>query len=256
MATVSKGRTFVSGETVTPAKLNELVDNATVTSIVDADVSASAAIALSKLATGALPTAITVASANLVDGTIVNADISASAAIAGSKLADASVAPAKLSQPYTLDIAKASTSGPSVDFTGIPSWAKRITVMFDGVSTNGTSAKLIQLGDAGGFETTGYLGGSQTVVGAQGFSGVYSTAGIPINSTAAADAMTGSVVFSLLSASTNTWVAQGVVRPSGANTAFSAGSKSLSDTLTQVRITTVNGADTFDAGTINIAYEG
>lgn len=69
MATVSKGRTFTSGETVTPAKLNELVDNATVTSIVDADVSASAAIALSKLATGALPTAITVANANLVSAT-------------------------------------------------------------------------------------------------------------------------------------------------------------------------------------------
>ena len=69
MATVSKGRQFVSGETVTPAKLNELVDLATVTSIVDADVSASAAIALSKLATGALPTAITVASANMVTAT-------------------------------------------------------------------------------------------------------------------------------------------------------------------------------------------
>ena len=101
MATVTKGRTFVSGETVTPAKLNELVDNATVTSIVDADVSASAAIALSKLATGALPTGITVASANLVDGTIVNADINASAAIAGSKLADAGITAAKLDGAQT-----------------------------------------------------------------------------------------------------------------------------------------------------------
>jgi len=55
--------------------------------IVDADVNASAAIALSKLATGALPTGITVASANLVDGTIVNADINASAAIVDTKLA-------------------------------------------------------------------------------------------------------------------------------------------------------------------------
>lgn len=101
MATVSKGRTFVSGETVTPAKLNELVDSATVTSIVDADVSASAAIALSKLATGALPTAITVASDNLVDGTIVNADINASAAIAGSKLADGGITAAKLDGAQT-----------------------------------------------------------------------------------------------------------------------------------------------------------
>ena len=68
-------------------------DSGTVTStmiandtIVNADINASAAIALSKLATGALPTAITVASANIVDGTIVNADISASAAIDDTKL--------------------------------------------------------------------------------------------------------------------------------------------------------------------------
>ena len=70
MATVTKGRTFTSGETVTPTKLN---DARTVSNIVNADISSGAAIALSKLATGALPTAITVASANIVDGTIVNA---------------------------------------------------------------------------------------------------------------------------------------------------------------------------------------
>ena len=53
----------------------------------DADVNASAAIALSKLATGALPSAITVASTNITDGTIVNADVNASAAIAGTRSA-------------------------------------------------------------------------------------------------------------------------------------------------------------------------
>jgi hypothetical protein len=87
MAQLTKGQTFAGAETVTATKLNNLVDNATIANIVNADVSASAAIALSKLATGALPTAITVASANLVDGTIVNADVSASAAIAGTKIA-------------------------------------------------------------------------------------------------------------------------------------------------------------------------
>jgi hypothetical protein len=86
MAQLTKGQTFAGGETVTADKLNNLVDNATIANIVDADVSASAAIALSKLATGALPTAITVASANIVDGTIVNADVNASAAIAGTKV--------------------------------------------------------------------------------------------------------------------------------------------------------------------------
>jgi hypothetical protein len=87
MATLTKGQTFAGAETVTATKLNNLVDNATIANIVNADVSASAAIALSKLATGALPTAITVASANLVDLTIVDADVSATAAIAGSKVA-------------------------------------------------------------------------------------------------------------------------------------------------------------------------
>ena len=97
-------KTFVSGETVTPAKLNELSQSTvalTAGTIVDADVSASAAIALSKLATGALPAAITVASATLVDGTIVNADINATAAIAGSKLADAGITAAKLNGAQT-----------------------------------------------------------------------------------------------------------------------------------------------------------
>jgi hypothetical protein len=87
MATLTKGQTFAGGETVTADKLNNLVDSATIANIVNADIGSGAAIALSKLATGALPTAITVASANLVDGTIVNDDVSATAAIAGSKVA-------------------------------------------------------------------------------------------------------------------------------------------------------------------------
>jgi len=150
----------------------------------------------------------------------------------------------------------ASTSGTSIDFTGLPSWVKRITVMFDKVSTSGTSAKLVQLGDSGGIETTEYAGGSQLVQQAAGFSGVYSTAGIPINSGSASDAVSGSLVFTLLSAATNTWAAQGVFRNSSIQTCYCAGSKNLSATLTQLRITTVNGTDTFDAGSINILYEG
>ena len=51
--------------------------------------------------------------------------------------------------------AQATTSGTSITFTGIPSWVKRITVMFNGVSTSGTSPVQIQLG-AGSVTTTGY----------------------------------------------------------------------------------------------------
>lgn len=99
MATVTKGRTFVSGETVTPAKLNELVDNATVTSIVDADVSASAAIALSKLATGALPTAITVANANIVSG--VDASKLTTGTLPADRIGSSAVTPARLAAKVT-----------------------------------------------------------------------------------------------------------------------------------------------------------
>jgi hypothetical protein len=136
--TITPIKTFVSGETVTPAKLNELSQSTvalTAGSIVDADVSASAAIALSKLATGALPTAITVASANLVNGTIVNADINATAAIAGSKLADAGITAAKLDGAQTGDA---------------PIYGCRAWVNFDGsrneadtgASTNGANVKV------------------------------------------------------------------------------------------------------------------
>ena len=63
---------------VTEGKLaNSAVTSAKIAdgTIVNGDINASAGIALSKLATGALPTSITIASANIVNGTIVAADI-------------------------------------------------------------------------------------------------------------------------------------------------------------------------------------
>jgi hypothetical protein len=64
--------TFTSGDTITPQRLN---DARTVSAIVNADIDAAAGIALSKLATGALPTAITVATANMVDGNVTLAKL-------------------------------------------------------------------------------------------------------------------------------------------------------------------------------------
>jgi hypothetical protein len=153
----------------------------------------------------------------------------------------------------TLATAVASTSGTSIDFTGLPSWIKRITVMLSGVSTSGTSAILIQLGDSGGVEITGYLAAAYNETGGGNSA---STAGFSITPTSqAASAYNGSVILSLLGS--NTFVAQGTLFRSGTTgMSYIAGAKSLSDTLTQVRITTVNGTDTFDAGTINILYEG
>lgn len=146
------------------------------------------------------------------------------------------------------DTAKSATST-SVDFTGIPSWVKRITVMFNGVSTSGTSTLIIQLGDAGGFETTGYSSTAQNGPNV----GVDYTTGLPINNTStAALAYSGLSTIALIGS--NAWVFNSMMRATGF-VYFGAGQKSTSDTLTQVRITTVNGTDTFDAGTINILYE-
>jgi len=144
-----------------------------------------------------------------------------------------------------------TASGTSVDFTSIPSWVRRITVMFSGVSTNGTSLIQIQLGDSGGIETTGYTSSAGSI----GNLLVTSTTGFVIVQTvAAANTYNGSVCINLLNLS-NAWVASGVVLQQGGNGFISSGNKTLSDTLTQVRITTANGTDTFDAGTINIIYE-
>jgi len=154
----------------------------------------------------------------------------------------------------TLATAVASTSGTSIDFTGIPSWVKRITVMFSGVSTNGTSAPQIQLGDSGGFETTGYLG-SATRFGTSTLSTGNYTAGFAIPTDSAAYLYQGSLTINNVSG--NVWACSGVIGVSGSTISFIIGStKTLSDVLTQIRITTVNGTDTFDAGTINIMYEG
>jgi hypothetical protein len=154
----------------------------------------------------------------------------------------------------TSGTAVASTSGTSIDFTSVPSWVKRVTVMFSEVSTNGTSAPLIQLGDAGGFEITGYVSTAMQVSTATP-STTNSTAGFIVSSLLAANIISGTYTFYLIDGATYAWVGNGVFKASTVITSFSSGSKSLSDTLTQIRITTVNGTDTFDAGSINILYE-
>lgn len=147
--------------------------------------------------------------------------------------------------------AVATTSGTAIDFTGIPSWAKRITVMFSQVSTSGTSPVQIQLGDSGGIETTGYI--SNAFSYNSGTAG-NSTTGLMVDEgySGAAQQRSGAYVLNLLAA--NAWVGSGVLTTTAVTP--SAGTKSTSATLDRIRITTVNGTDTFDGGTINIMYEG
>lgn len=152
----------------------------------------------------------------------------------------------------TSGTAVASTSGTSIDFTGIPSWVKRITVMFDGVSLSGTDSFLIQIGDSGGLETTGYNGGgARFTVSTLG--GAAFTTGFGFNNASAATLYSGSVVLSNVTG--NTWAASGTLGGSSADFAsILGGSKTLSATLDRVSVTRT-GTNTFDAGSINILYE-
>lgn len=150
--------------------------------------------------------------------------------------------------PFTAGTAVASTSGTSIDFTSIPSWVKRITVMFNGVSTSGTSTMLIQIG-SGSVTTSGYV--SQGSYGTTSFS---STAGFILDvGLTATQLRDGSAVLTLVSG--NSWINTSVHSCSGQYTSVAGGRLSLGGALDRVRITTSNGTDTFDAGSINILYE-
>jgi hypothetical protein len=155
-----------------------------------------------------------------------------------------------------LATAQNTTSGTSIDFTGIPSWVKRVTVMFEGVSTSGSSLLQLQLGTSAGVQSTGYFGVVVGVGGSSVTSGNNLTSGFGVgNGTQASDVYHGSLTISIQSS--GLWVCSGVLGRSNVNFAsVSAGSKSLSGTLDRLRLTTVNGTDTFDAGSINILYEG
>lgn len=157
-------------------------------------------------------------------------------------------------RPLVLGTSQASTSGTTVDFTDIPSWVKRVTVMFNGVSTSGTSLPIVRVGTSSGIASSGYSG----VVTQTTSSVLMDTSGVQIYDTApsAASVISGSMVFSLFSGTT--WEAQYAVIDVNGTTyrqKLGTGFVTLSGTLDRIRITTVNGTDTFDAGTINIMYE-
>jgi hypothetical protein len=151
----------------------------------------------------------------------------------------------------TSGTAVASTSGTSIDFTSIPSWVKRITVMLNGVSTNGTSIPQIQLGYSGGVEVTGYVSGGFT----SNTNNSTSTTGFLLGGVStAAYVRSGNAQICLMGSNLWSFSYAGGVTVS-ASGEVSGGNKTTTGTLDRVRITTVNGTDTFDAGSINILYE-
>lgn len=161
-----------------------------------------------------------------------------------------SATPATINQ-LTLMTAQATTSGTSKDFTGIPSWVKRITVLFNAVSTNGTSPVQMQLG-AGSIQTTGYVSAtfsyhSSTSSGST--TGLICDQGA--SSGGAGASRNGFITICLLGS--NIYLSSGILYTP--NITPSAGKVTLSGAVDRLRITTINGTDTFDDGSINIMYE-
>jgi hypothetical protein len=157
--------------------------------------------------------------------------------------------------PIVSGTAQASTSGTSITFTGIPSWAKRVTIMFNGVGISGTSNILFQVG-SGSATTSGYLGSGWATVQTGSNQVATVTNGMVVNYAVAATRWNGQTVFSLLNSTGNIWTGSGILS-SSTNTGFAGFSTTvpLSGALDRVVITTSNGTDTFVAGSINILYE-
>jgi hypothetical protein len=146
-----------------------------------------------------------------------------------------------------------TTSGATVAFA-IPSWASKVTMTFDGVSTNGTGNPVIQIGDAGGLEATGYSSNSARLTDSAAVSVAAYTSGFGILSANASNLLYGSVTLTLQDPASFTWCASGnLTSTTGVVTAISvSGAKALSAALTTIALVT---ADTFDAGAINVVFE-
>jgi hypothetical protein len=159
----------------------------------------------------------------------------------------------------TSGTAVASTSGTSIDFTSIPSWVKRVTVMFNGVSTSGTNSFLAQIG-AGSVTTSGYIfyaayaGGTTQTAGTNSTTGIILDGGLSGNASSLRQG-----ILTFVNITGNTWTYSwngGLFNGTSYFAVMGAGSITLGGVLDRVRITSAGGTDTFDAGSINILYEG
>lgn len=147
---------------------------------------------------------------------------------------------------------QATTSGTAINFTSIPAWAKRIVMSGVGVSTNGTSNLIAQIGDSGGLENTNYQGATWTHTG--GTTTAWSSGFIISNSVAAAGTNDFKLVVELEDSTDFTWAANVVNASSAPNGNIGVGNKALSAALDRITLTTANGTDAFDAGVVNIQY--
>ena len=253
MAILTKGQTFANADSVTSTKLNNLVDAAAFVSGASGTTDDTS---LEVNGSGRLQIKDSgVTSAKIDNGAVTTVKI-ADSNVTTSKILDANVTPAKLSQPLTLETAKATTSGTTVEFTGIPSWVKRITMILNGVSINGVNSPEIQIG-SGSYSTSGYdTVGSFVGETAQGLGA--SNSGFLIVLGNNSSLSYGRYTLDLIGG--NQYIGSGVFHLHQIGTAQfttqSAGvSPVLAGPISQIRLAVVGGGAAFDAGSINIMYE-
>lgn len=146
-----------------------------------------------------------------------------------------------------------TTSGATISFTGIPSWARRITILLSGVSTVAAGIPAIRAG-SGSYEASGYSGVTSKIGATTVDSGASAaTSWDLINSSASTYVYSGQVVITKLTG--NLYVISGSYTYSGATNAVVNGTKTFAGTIDRVQLIMSTGTDTFNGGTMNIMWE-
>ena len=140
-----------------------------------------------------------------------------------------------------------TTSGSSIDFTNIPSWVKRITVMLNGVTSS--NAIEVRLGTSSGIVATGYNGGAGIAQNGNSTSVGSTSTGFSVSG----NTSTVVGIWTIANFSGNTWTAAWNWSNSGNQFGGGGAYIALSGVLTQLRLSA--GSGTFSAGSINILYE-
>ena len=259
MGAIDTQYTFTATDTITSTKMNNIIDQTTITgtaitgTTLDVTTSGqlkvrSQGITSTEMSENSVRT-IAITDSNVTTGKIADYGVTTA------KIADSNVTPSKLSQPLTLETAKATTSGTTVDFTGIPSWVKRISLVISGFSTNGASIPIVQLGGSSGFSVSGYLSYYGLFRSGAQITG-FSSTGFGLSGTSANDIRY--LVMTFVKISGSQWVAShsgGLFNGTDAYALSGGGNVTLSGTLDKIRLTTTNGTDVFDGGSVNIVYE-
>jgi len=153
----------------------------------------------------------------------------------------------------TLGTVDTTTGGTSLAFTGIPAGIKEITMLFSVVSTTGTSPLQIQIGDAGGLETSGYVGACRSVATTV-VTDSFNSGFIITSAAVAAESFGGFVTLKLIDAANFIWACSFAFN-SGTRIHTGSGTKTLTAELDRLSFTTEGGSDTIDVnGGINIQY--